>query len=608
MLYKIIKILLIIILSSCYGYGQIQQDSLNKLLENKSNIEKIDILNKLAEQNINKSAQNSFEYAKLALEISNEINNVNWKINSAINAGKALKKQKQFSKSISYYNIIFDIYYETNNKAGLAYYYNETGNIYKDWGKYEKAIEEYKKALNIYIKTNDSKNKYLMHNNIANTYLKLNPKNHKKAGEHYLLAYKIIENSTDNKEKVIVLNKIGACYGNWGNYKEALKYLKKAQEIAKANKYTQLNASITENIKNIEFNLENKETVKTEYEDEKEELQEQYISSITEENLEVKRRNLKSLEEIEKLSFKNQAKELKLIVLQDKYEKQLLENKIKEQNIKLLNTEIKLEKTKLNKKTEKIKTQKIIITLLIIGALLIILIILLIFKARQNKQKLKFQKEQLKAIIDIQEEERIRFARDVHDGIGQFFFALKLNISQLDNDNLSNEQKIETYKKTMEIINDLQQEIRNISFSIMPQMLHYKGLMPALEELTDKINKLGKIQIELDVFEFHERLNSQMEVALYRITQELINNILKHSKASNINIQFTRHEDELNIMIEDNGAGYNTKLLENSKGHGWKNINSRLEMINGKINIDSQTDRKGTTTIINIPLKKMTKV
>ncbi len=608
MSYKLIKILLLFILYSYFGYGQIQQDSLNKLLENKSKIEKINILNKLSEQNIKSFVQNSFEYANLALEISNEINNTNGKLNSAINAGKALKKQKQYSKSITYFKIIFDIYTEINNKAGLAYYYNETGGIYKDWGKYEKALEEYKNAKKIYNETKDTKNEYRMLNNIAGTYLKFKEKKHKKAGEYYLLAFKIIENRNDNKEKVIVLNKIGSCYGNWGNYKEALKYLKKAQEIAEVNKYTQLHTSITENIKNIEFNIDNKNIVKTEYEDEKEELQEQYISSITEENLEVKRSNLKSLEEIEKLSFENQAKELKLIVLQDKYEKQLLENKIKEQNIKLLNTEIKLRKAELSKKTEKIKTQRIIISLLVIGALLILLILLLIFIARQNKQKLKFQKKQLKAIIDAQEEERIRFARDVHDGIGQFFFALKLNISQLDDENISNEQKIETYKKTMKIIDDLQQEIRNISFAIMPSILYYKGLIPALEGLIDKINKLEEIKIDLDSFAFHLRLISQMEVALYRVIQEITNNILKHSNASHINIQFTRHEDELNIMIEDDGKGYNIKLLENSKGHGWNNINSRLEMINGKIDIDSKVGRKGTTVVINIPLKRMTKI
>jgi signal transduction histidine kinase len=213
--------------------------------------------------------------------------------------------------------------------------------------------------------------------------------------------------------------------------------------------------------------------------------------------------------------------------LQDKYEKQLLENKIKEQNIKLLNTEIKLKKAELSKKTEKIKTQRIIMLLLTIGTLLILLVLILIFRTRQNKQKIKFQKNQLKAIIDAQEEERTRFARDVHDGIGQYFFALKLNISQLETINLNEKLKIEIYDKTIKIIDDLQQEIRNISFSIMPSILYYKGLIPALEELIDKINKLGKIKIDIDTFEFHERLNSQMEVAIYRITQELTNNILQ---------------------------------------------------------------------------------
>jgi len=557
----------------------------------------------LAEQNVNHFPQNSYEYAKLALEISKETNNTNGKLSSAINAGKALKKQKQYSKSLSYFKIVSDIYSGVDNKAGLAYCYNEVASIYVDWGKYEKALEEYKKAIKIYDETNDAKNKYLIHNNIANIYLKFERKNFRKAGEHYLSAYKIIETSNDHKEQVIVLGKVGACYANWGNYDEALKHLKKAQEIALANKYVELETSISGNIKNIEFNIENKKIVKTEFEGEKEELQEQYISSLTEENIEIKKSNLKSLEEIEKLSFENQAKELKLIVLQDKLDKQLLEAKIKEQNIKLLNIENKLNKAELTKKNEKLRTQKHVIYIVIIGASLFLIIIILIFKASQNKQKFLFKKEQLNSIIDVQEQERIRFARDVHDGIGQFFFALKLNISQFD-DNISDDEREKIYKKTMKIIDDLQQEIRNISFSIMPQILQTKGLFPALEELTDKTNKIDKIKIELDSFKFQKRLNPQMEVAFYRIIQELINNILKHSNALHINIRFTRHEDELNIMIEDDGNGYNTELLNKSKGHGWKNINSRIEMINGTINIDSEFGRKGTTVIINMPLKE----
>ena len=224
-------------------------------------------------------------------------------------------------------------------------------------------------------------------------------------------------------------------------------------------------------------------------------------------------------------------------------------------------------------------------------------------KEALNSEKLKNQKEQLKSVINTQEKERIRFARDIHDGIGQYFSALKFNISKFENeDKLSNDQKVLLFKNVMKLIDDLYHEIHNISFDIMPQILSIKGLIASLEELIEKINELSKISINLDVFEFNERLPQHVEIALYRIIQELLNNIIKYSQATHVNIQFTKHEKELNLLIEDNGTGFNTDTLKQSAGHGWKNIKSRIEMINGTIEIDSIPNRVGTTVIIYVPL------
>ncbi len=602
MINKQYTISILFTLLSFFSNGQSEQDNLSTFLKNKGELEKIDSLNQLAEQNIKSNPNKGFKYAKQALDISTKINSITGQHRSAINSAKSLREQKKYNESLNYYDLILNIYIKTNNKIGIAYYYNETGSVYKDFKKYEKALTNYRKSLSIYKEANDSKNQYLIYNNIANIYLNFKKKNFKIASEYFLLAYNEIKDENDNKEKATILSKIGGCYANWGNYKEALKYLEKARKIAKTNQYTSLEINISESIENIKFNIKNKAIFKTGYEEEIEKLQQQYITAIKEENVKVRKSNLTSLEEIESLSFKNQAKELKLIVLEGKLEQQQLNAKIKEQNIQLLNSENKLNKAALSKKNQKLKNQEIIIYLMVIGSLLLIIVVVLIFKGRQNKQKVKFKQEQMNSIINAQEEERVRFAQDIHDGIGQFFFALKLKISELDDDSIDENQKKKIYQNAMRIIDDLQQEIRNISFSIMPQILHYKGLIAALEDLTDKINKLAKVKVDLSAFQFNERLDSQTEVAIYRIIQELTNNILKHSKATYINIHFTKYKNELNIIVEDNGAGYNTMLLENSKGHGWRNIKSRVEMINGTINIETMPQREGTTAIINVPI------
>lgn len=222
-------------------------------------------------------------------------------------------------------------------------------------------------------------------------------------------------------------------------------------------------------------------------------------------------------------------------------------------------------------------------------------------KNKFNQELLKHKKEQLTAVIETQEKERERFARDIHDGIGQYFSALKMNLSKMEATQNFTEQK-EIYNSSMQLIDELHQEVRNISFDIMPKVISMKGLAAALDELILKINSIGKIFISLNTYEFHHRFSIETEIAVYRIIQETVNNILKHSNASEVNIQFTQHEQELNIIVEDNGIGYNATDLIFSTGHGWKNIFSRVDMIHGTLEIDSSPDKTGTTIIINVPI------
>ena len=249
---------------------------------------------------------------------------------------------------------------------------------------------------------------------------------------------------------------------------------------------------------------------------------------------------------------------------------------------------------------------------IIIGALfLVVLLLLLVFylwrkqsQIHQQKviseQKTRLREAQIQAVISSEEKERKRFASDLHDSMGQLVSALTMNIQGLKNTSNDPQVRLEIVDNSTSLLNDIQHEIRNIAFNLMPQVLTNDGLIPALRELLARINKSNQMNAEVQVFGMEGRLNEVFEISLYRILQEWISNVLKYANATEILIQFTAHEEEIIITVEDNGQGFNLRTFENSKGNGWRNINTRLSLIKGEMDIDTQDGRKNTTLTISI--------
>ena len=210
------------------------------------------------------------------------------------------------------------------------------------------------------------------------------------------------------------------------------------------------------------------------------------------------------------------------------------------------------------------------------------------------------------AVIRSQEKERKRFAEDLHDGFGQLISALKLNISQLDAGNpkpVTREDREKMYQNSIHILDDMYGEVRNIAFNLMPAVLVKKGLIAAVEQLAERFGQAGSMRFDVQAYDISPRLDELTEISLYRVLQEVLNNIVKYAGASEIQVQFVNHDDELVLTVEDNGKGFNPQAFKEAKGNGWKNIRSRLNLIKGEMEIDSQEGRVGSTFIIYVPLK-----
>ncbi len=255
------------------------------------------------------------------------------------------------------------------------------------------------------------------------------------------------------------------------------------------------------------------------------------------------------------------------------------------------------------------RNQAVIIGLIVIAVLLIIITALVRNRAQKDKTlirqegELKLREAEINAVIGSQEKERNRFAKDLHDGFGQLISVLKMNLSQLGNGASKDpEKQLAVYEQSEQVISDMYTELRNICFDLMPQTLVQKGLPDALKEFGQRITSTGSKAVEVLIFDVDERLEELMEVSLYRICQEWVNNVLKYADADHITVQLTRDESEITLTIEDNGTGFEPDVFFNGKGNGWRNIQSRVNLIKGVFELDSRPGVKGSMVSVNAPV------
>jgi len=216
---------------------------------------------------------------------------------------------------------------------------------------------------------------------------------------------------------------------------------------------------------------------------------------------------------------------------------------------------------------------------------------------------ISFQKESqnkiLKAIIETEENERTRFARDIHDSIGQQLSAIKFYIGTSVQVTEDPKQK-EILLKANAALLEVQADMRNICFNIMPTSLEKFGLVKAVEELCLKNELLGKIKIRIKEAGSFPVLPAAQASALFRIIQEFINNSLKHSRATQLQIGFSSKNKTAFIRLTDNGIGFDMAKLRN-KGMGLNNVLSRIKPYDGEVSIASRPG-KGTRYDISIPI------
>jgi len=203
----------------------------------------------------------------------------------------------------------------------------------------------------------------------------------------------------------------------------------------------------------------------------------------------------------------------------------------------------------------------------------------------------------LNSMIEGQEAERLRIAKDLHDSLGGLLSTVKAHFTTIQNE-IAQLEQLNITEKTNNLIDEACIEVRRISHNMMPHALSISGLEGALQDMTENLREEG-FEATLEISQMPE-LAATKEVMVYRLLQEIISNIRKHANAKSILIQLLGHQNTLNIIVEDDGKGFDYEEATNNGGLGLKSINSRVQFLDGNIDWDSQKG-KGTTISINLP-------
>jgi len=281
----------------------------------------------------------------------------------------------------------------------------------------------------------------------------------------------------------------------------------------------------------------------------------------------------------------------------------------KQKGIAPLQNEKKIQSATVEQKST---LRKVFISL-IIGLLVFVYLAYRTIKSEQkvSRQQQEIQKQRISelekdrqlltvdAMLKGQEEERSRIAKDLHDGLGGMLSGVKFSFINMKENMILPAENLPAFDRSIAMLDNTIAELRKVAHNLMPETLVRFGLEEALKDYCNSIQSSTGIQVIYQQFGEYRKMNSRAEITIYRIIQELVNNILKYAEATQIIVQLTRDDIKTGITVEDNGKGFDTTILDQKRGAGFSNIKYRVNYFKGTLDINSQP---GNGTSVNIEL------
>jgi len=224
-------------------------------------------------------------------------------------------------------------------------------------------------------------------------------------------------------------------------------------------------------------------------------------------------------------------------------------------------------------------------------------------RLQQQQERQQLERQRAAAVLEAEEAERRRIGADLHDSLGQLLTAARLNLHVLAEELTQGppEQAQALLAQATGIIDESCRELRGISHNLLPTALLRSGLSTAVRDFLDKVPHQSGLRMELEVFGLDDRLDATLEAVLFRVIQELVQNIIKHARATDVTLQLVQSPLDLTVVVEDNGVGFDPAAT--STGMGLRNVQTRVAYLGGQVHFDAVPGR-GTTVSLDVPLQK----
>lgn len=554
-----------------------------------------------AQGNYKQSLAYNMQALKLRQQIGDELKTAN----TLNNIGIAYDELGNFTLSLKHYNLAYHTYKKYRNLEGIALVGTNLGILFKAHQDYKNVIKYYREANGIYQKLKQAREVAFTEANLGSVYFYT--KQYDSCLYYSLKAQKTFKELNILQFLPVTYVNAGMAYAELGQTQKALDFLGISIDLnVKYNNRKELSFAriyfaklmlklkrFKEATANAQKAVEGAEAIGA-----SNEVMEgkQVLSKIYEQqgNFAKAHQLFTSATKIKDSLFQKDKTEL-ISAYQVRYETEK-----KEEEIKSLNQQSLIQQLKIKQRN---------LLLFISGIVMITGLIIVYFILNRRKLKaqaelqteINKQQEQItKAVLSAEENERVRIAADLHDGVGQLLSTALISFNGLVKTySYVDELEKEKTKNVLSLLNDSYDEMRSISHQMMPNALIKAGLTTAVKDFLGKIDQ-DQLKVTLETIGLNTRLDAQVESVLYRVIQETVNNVIKHAHANTLSLQFLKDEDGVSITIEDDGRGFDIALLLQNEGIGLKNMVSRVAFLKGTIDFDSAIG-KGTLVAIHIP-------
>jgi signal transduction histidine kinase len=557
--------------------------------------------------NVEGNSDSSLLLNLYGIELSRKTNDSINLAKTLFNTGTAYRFKNEYEKAIPYYMEGFAIFDKIGNASLVCKTYDILQVIYQDLGQKQKALEYGLKALEkcketdnplflgtaylnlgvSYFKLNrlteakrmyddalkigkELNNKQLINTSLLSLggyYIQLN--DYEKLESIYNETLSIGKATQDREVEIVSLNGLSIFQTHKKNYAKAKAYSNDALALAEKYDFAKEKIDILDHLSNIHYAMQNMEEA------------ERYAKQA---------RLLRD-------SLLNENTGRVLLDAEKKYETEK-----KAAQINQLTAEKKLQDLSIQRKN-------IINIILILGTLSLAAIFMLSLRNYRHRRHLQQQRinelenEKLlaatEAVLKGEENERSRLAKDLHDGLGGMLSGIKFTMNNMKGNLIMTEENQLAFERSMDMLDSSIREMRRVAHNLMPEALVKFGLDTAINDFCNDIRRSGALDIQYQSVGMENVLLEQTTaITIYRIIQELVNNIIKHAAARHAVVQISKTDDIIAITVEDDGKGFDTAVLNGSRGMGWANIQNRVEFMKGRLDVRSEPDNGTSVHIV----------